>query len=131
MALRGRLKPKKNLCLLPLIKSLGNALGLIIHPKFSEKLINQSAIDTSNLVDQSIAGIGQGVAGRIINVGELQMGVQKLNIPEAILAESSVGLTGSWEIAGNIGTKVLEQYTILFDYSNSRIVFYDFTDSEK
>ncbi len=113
------------------IIDLGNALGLIIHKKFTEKLIGQSAIDTSNMVDRSIAGIGPGIAGRIINVESLQIGAHKLNIPEAILAESSEGLTGSWEIAGNIGTKVLEQYAVLFDYPNSRIVFYDLADSKE
>ena len=111
------------------IIDLGNALGLIIHPKFSEKLIGQSAIDTSNTVDRSMAGIGPGIAGRNVNVGSLQIGAHKLNIPEAILAESSDGLTGSWEIAGNIGTKVLQQYAILFDYQNSRIVLYNFPDA--
>ena len=111
------------------IIDLGNALGLIIHPKFSEKLIGQSAIDTSKTVARNIAGIGPGIAGRIINVQSLQIGAHKLNIPEAILAESSEGMTGSWEIAGNIGTKVLQHYAILFDYPNSRIVFYNFPDS--
>ena len=113
------------------IIDLGNALGLIIHPKFSEKLKGQSAIDTSYIIDRDIAGIGPGITGKIIKIKNMQIGVQKLNISIVFLAETSDGLTGSWEIAGNIGTKVLEQYTILFDYSNSRIVFYDFTDSEK
>ena len=111
------------------IIDLGNALGLIIHPKFSEKLKGQSAIDTSYIIDRDIAGIGPGITGKIIKIKNMQIGVQKLNISIVFLAETSDGLTGSWEIAGNIGTKVLEQYTILFDYPNSRIVFYEFPDA--
>ncbi len=54
-----------------------------------------------------------------LNIESLQIGAHKLKIPEAILAESSSGLNSSREIAGIIGIKVLEQYQILFDYSNS------------
>lgn len=107
------------------IVDLGNSTGLIIHQKFGERLGDLVLADSGTVNDRPLGGVGQGVAGRELNVTSLQIGAHNIHIPDAILAESSFGLTGSWEIAGNIGTKVLEQYRILFDYSHSRIVFYD------
>ncbi|MGH8015550.1 MAG: pepsin/retropepsin-like aspartic protease family protein [Candidatus Zixiibacteriota bacterium] len=104
---------------------LGNALGLIIHKKFGESLFYYNAIDTSLSTVRGITGIGPGVAGRMINVESLQINAYNIKIPEGVLAESSEGLTGSWEIAGNIGTKVLEQYAVLFDYPRQRVAFYE------
>ncbi|HEX2896942.1 MAG TPA: aspartyl protease family protein, partial [candidate division Zixibacteria bacterium] len=107
------------------IVDLGNSTGLIVHQKFGEKLVDLVQTDSGTVNDRELGGVGQGVTGRGLNLTSLQIGAHKINIPDAILAESSFGLTGSWEIAGNIGTKVLEQYRILFDYPHSRIVFYE------
>ncbi len=113
------------------IIDLGNTLGLIVYPNFFEKLTSQSAIDTSNSVNLRLAGIGADISGRIIEIKSLQIRAHKLNVPEAILVESTEGLSGSREIAGIIGTKVLEQYSILFDYPNSRIVLYNLPESDE
>jgi len=107
------------------IVDLGNSTGLIVHQKFGEKLGDLIAPDSTGENDRKLGGVGQDVLGRDLKLESLQIGAHNINIPDAILAESSFGLTGSWEIAGNIGTKVLEQYRILFDYPNSRLVFYD------
>lgn len=107
------------------ILDLGNSLGLIIHKKFGENLGALVSPDTSTMSRRHLGGVGQGVQGTILNVTSLQIGAHEITIPEAILAESSEGLTGSWEIAGNIGTKILEQYKLLIDYPQSRVVFYD------
>jgi hypothetical protein len=104
---------------------LGNALGLIIHHKFGETLIAKGIIDTTGLSTRPISGIGPGVLGRTVSIANMQIDAHNITVPEAVLAESSAGLTGSWEIAGNIGTKILEQYAVLFDYPQSRIVFYE------
>jgi len=108
---------------------LGNSFGLIIHKKFGEQLTRLSTIDTGRVIERNLTGVGQSVSGREIRLESLQINAHKIMIPEAILAESSYGLTGSWEIAGNIGTKVLEQFRVLIDYPNSRIVFYDLEES--
>jgi len=110
---------------------LGNSLGLIVHKKFSEQLTGLSAVDTGAVLKKTLAGVGPGVAGREIHVESLQINAHLLKIPEALVAESSEGLTGSWEIAGNIGTKVLEQYRVLFDYPNSRIVLYGLEEANQ
>ena len=107
------------------IIDMGSAFGLIIHQKFGETLVKESIITADSTSTQAIQGIGAGVTARNIPIRNLQIGAYNINIPEAVLAESSEGLTGSWEIAGNIGTEVLEQYGLLFDYPNSRVVFYD------
>jgi len=107
------------------ILDMGNALGLIIHKKFGEKISQYILPDSTGPVSRNIMGIGPGVSARPVNLDSMQLDAHFIHIPEAILTESIEGLTGSWEIAGNIGTKVLEQYSVLFDYSHQRVVFYE------
>ena len=53
--------------------------------------------------------------------------VQSLKV---LIPEFSGGLAGSEELAGNIGNLLLENFSVLFDYGNSRLIFYsvDMTD---
>ena len=48
---------------------------------------------------------------------------------EGLLADSGSGMAGSHYIAGNIGTGLLENYQILFDYANSRLFLINPNDS--
>jgi hypothetical protein len=104
---------------------MGNAFGLIIHQSFAEKLIASGVVDPSGGSSTNVGGIGQGIVGMDVAILEIIIGGHKLKIPQAMIVEPSEGLTGSRLIAGNIGTKVLEQYTILFDYPNQRLIIYD------
>jgi hypothetical protein len=46
-----------------------------------------------------------------------------------MLAQAGSGMAGSRYISGNIGTGLLENYQILFDYANSRLFLIDPNDS--
>jgi hypothetical protein len=103
---------------------LGNSFGLLLHNYFGQQLISSQKIDISDEGKRTLGGVGQGVSGMDLALNEIMLTGRKLAVPETILVDPSDGLTGSRLIAGNIGTKVLEQCTILFDYPNQRVILY-------
>lgn len=103
---------------------VGNAFGLVLNKNYGDELLSAGIINNDG-PSRSLGGIGQGVVGKNVEISQLTAQNKVLRIPEAILVESSEGLTGSRTIAGNIGTKVLKQYSVLFDYPNQRLIIYD------
>ena len=100
---------------------LGNSLGLILHKSF---------VDRHNLIDgfsdikelrSSIGGIGGSASSFGATAGSMRLGSAKLrNIP-ILVAESKGGIIKSREVDGNIGNFMLQDFSVILDYSNKKI----------
>ena len=107
------------------IVDLGNAFGLVLHQKFVES--NRLDETISNLLEDKnmIGGVGGSLSGKRGTIDKFTMGQITLENQAVVLPETSVGLTGSEQISGNIGNQLLQNFLVLFDYNNSRLIFYN------
>ncbi len=106
------------------IIDLGNAYGLLLHKTF----VDQHSLDTvlSDIRDNParLGGIGGGIGGETAFLEEFRIGDIRLDSLRVLLPDTGVGLTGSKEFDGNIGNLILENFIVLFDYDNNRVVLY-------
>ncbi len=103
---------------------LGNTLGLIIHRDFARKHQLDEKLDDVRDNPTTLTGIGGGLSGKTAYAAVFKMGDILLQSLRVILPDSSAGLTGSYELAGNIGNMVLENFDVLFDYRQARLILY-------
>jgi hypothetical protein len=54
----------------------------------------------------------------------LRIGDIRIDSLRVIIPETSGGLAGSEELAGNIGNRVLENFRLLLDYGSRQVIFY-------
>jgi len=106
------------------IVDLGNAFGLIIHRDFFDFHGLDKVLDDFGSLPHSLRGVGGGVGGRTAFAASFAFGDIRVNSLRVMIPESSEGLTGSSELAGNIGNLLLQQFKVLFDYPSQRLVFY-------
>lgn len=103
---------------------LGNPFGLMLHHRF----VNEAGlIDSLSMIEEfgeGIGGVGGSLSGQTALAGRFQIGKIIIDSLQVILPDSAYGMAGSKELAGNIGNKVLENFTLLFDYAGQRIIFY-------
>jgi hypothetical protein len=106
------------------IVDLGNPFGMIVHWKFARlNDLEKKLGDVQNDTD-SFSGIGGGLGGKTAYAATFQIGDILIQSLRVILPDSSAGLAGSDQLAGNIGNLILENFNVLFDYKNSRLIFY-------
>ncbi|SYZ73954.1 hypothetical protein TRIP_C60224 [Candidatus Zixiibacteriota bacterium] len=102
---------------------LGNAFGLIIHKSFADKYNLEKGFTDIRDMNKAIGGVG-GVSSAKAAVGEsLLVGPVKIEKPPLLLAEGDSGILRSTEIDGNIGNLMLQQFSVLFDYSEKTVYF--------
>jgi hypothetical protein len=105
------------------IIDLGNAYAVIVHKPFAE-----SAQLEKNLIDvhetASMKGVGAGVGGKSGFASKFYIGPVEVDSVRVMLPESSSGISGSEELAGNVGNLTLERFKLLLDYHTQRIIFY-------
>jgi hypothetical protein len=106
------------------VVDLGNAIGLVVHPRFVEEHGLDSSFTNFEDLKTVLGGVGGGVSGRAAEINSLQIGDIHIDKLRIVLPDANTGLSGSREIAGNIGTPVLRAFNLLFDYENNRIFFY-------
>ena len=106
------------------IVDLGNAFGLVIHHRFAETHHLDSLLDHVEPIPQMIGGVGGSISGRSAFAATFRVGDVLVQSLKVLIPDSSGGLAGSEELAGNIGNLVLENFEILLDYANSRLIFY-------
>jgi hypothetical protein len=104
---------------------LGNAFGLVLHRGFVEEYGLDSLLGDVQPLSRSIAGVGGTVRGSSAFAASFAFGDIRIHSLRVVLPEEGEGLTGSEELAGNIGNLLLENFRLLFDYNNSRLVFYE------
>lgn len=107
------------------IVDLGNAFGLIIHQRFVELHQLDRKLDDIRDNPRTFSGIGGGLAGKTAFAATFRIGDILIQSLRVILPDSSAGLTGSGQLAGNVGNLILENFKVLFDYKNSRLIFYE------
>jgi hypothetical protein len=103
---------------------LGNAAGLILHPRFVEDNKIETKLDDIRTSRDQIGGVGGSLGARTAFAADFALGDILIQSLRVILPEGKDGLTGSEQLAGNIGNLVLEGFSVLFDYTNSRLIFY-------
>lgn len=112
------------------IVDLGNSFGLIIHDNFYR--VNNLDDRLSDI--REFSGALSGVGGRVVNksafAATFAFGDIRISSLRVLIPETTGGLSGSTELAGNIGNMLLKQFRILFDYGNQRLIFYDPTERD-
>lgn len=103
---------------------LGNATGLILHPRFVENNKIETKLEDVQMTRDEVGGVGGTVGTRTALAATFRIGDIMIQSLRVILPEEKAGLTGSEQLAGNIGNLVLEGFAVLFDYTNSRLIFY-------
>jgi hypothetical protein len=103
---------------------LGNSFGLIVHHGFSQRHDLLNKLDDVRENADLLHGVGESVAGKNAYVATFRIGDIVLQDLRVILPESSAGVAGSEELAGNIGNMILENFDVLFDYQKGRMILY-------
>ncbi len=112
------------------IVDLGNAFGLILHHNFVKSNNISDKIKNKTKQKQIIGGVGGAIIGfegilDSFKIGETLLLNEKVHLPV-----DSYGLSGSKEIAGNIGNALLKRYQIFFDYLQNELILYKNQDSQ-
>ncbi|MDX9858376.1 MAG: retropepsin-like aspartic protease [candidate division Zixibacteria bacterium] len=106
------------------VVDVGNAFGLILHGHFvAAGDIERRLIDESE-PSGTLGGVGGTLSGRAALVPSLSFGSVHLDSVPVIIPDSHMGLSGSESLAGNIGNRILQRFSVLFDYQASRLIFY-------
>lgn len=106
------------------IVDLGNSMGLILHHGFVNKNNLLESLSDINENSTLIGGIGGALKGKNAFAASFKMGDIMIQSLRVLIPDSSQGISGSKALAGNIGNKILENFKLLFDYKNSRIILY-------
>ncbi len=106
------------------IVDLGNAFGLIIHKPFAKTHDLEAKLQNLIKNRSQIGGIGGFASGKTGDAAYFRIGDIQIDSLRVLLPEYSDGITGSNELAGNIGNLVLENFRLLLDYSQSRLFLY-------
>ena len=107
------------------IIDMGNAMGLLITESFGEKLLEVDKLLVDSSSSTYLKGVGQGINSMPFEVTSFKLNNLTIPIERGLMLENGGGLAGSRYISGNIGTMILENYQILFDYANSRLFLFE------
>ncbi len=105
------------------IVDIGNAFGLIIHEDFAQKTKLYDSLQDVKTTRSTISGIGGEAGSKTAFASHFQFGSIALDSLRVILTEKGAGITGSNELAGNIGNLILKQFKVLFDYEHQSLIF--------
>jgi len=104
---------------------LGNAYGLIVNSEFCRRHGLLERLDDVTDLPKVIGGIGGAVRGKSAYAATFSFGDIRMTDLRIILPDSGRGLSGSVELAGNIGNLLLSQFRVMFDYRGQRLIFYE------
>lgn len=103
---------------------LGNALGLVLHAGFaSHSGLIDSLKNVSKVPGSAIGGIGGESTGEKAFAPDFKIGHLTYDSVLVLITEPSMGLSGSTELAGNIGSQILRDYHLILDYDRQTVVF--------
>ena len=107
------------------IVDLGNSFGLVVHNRYAEKHNLVDLLIGVNNNKSVFGGIGGKLKSRTGTAGSFKIGEIILTDIEVLIPSHGEGLAGSSQLAGNIGNQLLNKFRVLFDYGNSKLIFYD------
>ncbi len=108
------------------IIDIGNPAGVMLNQHFVQQNQLEDKLSLSLYSRQAFGGVGGSITGRVAYSGIFKIGDVELRSLRVFLPDSAAGMMASREIAGNIGNRVLEKFQVLFDYENSRMIFYPY-----
>ncbi len=107
------------------IVDLGNAMALKLHRPYYDRhgfdtLL--SDVGRGRLLTGGVGGGGEAMTAitPVLRLGNVTMDSVWTVIP----TDAGGGLSGSVELSGNIGNRLLEEYRVLFDYTGERLILY-------
>lgn len=104
---------------------LGNPFSLILHEQFvQDNEMERHLLDISE-DSATLGGVGGSVGVKTATADNFIVGDIALADIAVTLSGTSSGLSGSGELAGNIGTGLLQRFRVLFDYAGSRVILYE------
>ncbi len=106
------------------VVDLGNSFGVVLHSTFVSGNQLEEKLDDIRDTRGALGGIGGAVAGRSAYAAAFKFGDILLQSIRVLLPDSAMGMVGSEELAGNIGNLVLENFRVVLDYKNSRLILY-------
>jgi len=107
------------------IVDLGNSFGLVLHNQFFDRHGLDNLLDNISTNTGTFGGIGGKLESKSGRAGHFKFGDLILEDIEVLIPFRGEGLSGSSQLAGNIGNQLLKRYKVLFDYGNNMLVFYD------
>ncbi|HKK19898.1 MAG TPA: hypothetical protein VJ983_00375, partial [candidate division Zixibacteria bacterium] len=107
---------------------LGNAFGLILHRAFVNKYDLEHQLSDFQSSSGLVGGVGGKIGGQSAFAATFKIGDILIQSIRVLLPDSSQGVSGSNVLAGNIGNLVLQNFSVLFDYPESRLIFYKPTE---
>ena len=107
------------------VVDLGNAFGLVLHDNFVKKNDLENKLDNVKQIDDKFGGIGGLLTGKTAFAALFEFGEIRISALKVILAEGGTGISGSEDLAGNIGNLILQNFKVLFDYSRQELTFYE------
>ncbi len=106
------------------IIDLGNAFGLILHRSYVDKYDLEHKLSDIQSASNLLGGVGGQVSGKSAFAATFKIGDILIQSLRVLLPDSSEGVSGSNVLAGNIGNLVLQNFSLLFDYPDSQLIFY-------
>lgn len=103
---------------------LGNAFGLVLHPHFVKANDLETSIKMSDQMSKQFSGVGGNLGARMGVAERFLVGDLLFENTTVLVPESGTGLSGSEQLAGNIGNALLEQFDVLFDYADGRLILF-------
>ena len=104
---------------------LGNSFGLVLHNSFVDRYHLEEKLDDISYNPGGLGGVGGRIGGKTAQAATFKFGSILLQSLRVILPDQRQGLSGSEQLAGNIGNMILENFIVLFDYKSNRLIFYD------
>lgn len=110
------------------IVDLGNSFGLIIHRQFAKENKLEQKLTDIGKAPGYIGGVGGMMISKKATAKDFQIGTIDLQNIDVLLPDSTAGISGSQSIAGNIGNRLLDHYTVLFDYDKNELILYNINE---
>ncbi|HUV31000.1 MAG TPA: aspartyl protease family protein [Acidobacteriota bacterium] len=110
---------------------LGSPFGVMVHAPFVERHNLDQQLQDIRPISRTLSGLGGSVKGRSAYAASFAFGDVRVESLRVLLPEGGEGISGSEELAGSIGNLLLEQFRVLFDFGNNRLIFYERAESAK
>ncbi|HEX3282545.1 MAG TPA: aspartyl protease family protein [Pyrinomonadaceae bacterium] len=103
------------------VVDLGSSLPLALYSPFvrEQKL---PGTESKTIRSLGIGGAGGEAKGQLGRVAEVRIGKFRINQPLTFFSEDEEGAFATSEVLGNIGSQIMNRFTVLLDYNRDRII---------
>ncbi len=100
---------------------VGNAVGVVLHGSLVRKCQLFDDAKGYKQLEMVAGGIGAPFVSWITRIDKLTLGPYVVSRPIVGMSLGTHGMVGSNDLAGNIGSNLLEQFTCTFDYARHKL----------